>query len=34
MQIKTPQGDLSVIAQGKQGSLPLLFLHADCGRAT
>jgi hypothetical protein len=34
MKIKNPRGDLSIIAQGKEGSLPLLFLHADCGRAT
>lgn len=34
MKIKTEQGELSIIAQGAEGALPLLFLHADCGRAT
>jgi len=34
MKITTAQGDLSILAQGEDGALPLLFLHADCGRAT
>jgi pimeloyl-ACP methyl ester carboxylesterase len=34
MKIKTEQSELSIIAQGTEGALPLLFLHADCGRAT
>lgn len=33
MKITTPQGELSIIAQGSGDALPLLFLHADCGRA-
>jgi pimeloyl-ACP methyl ester carboxylesterase len=34
MKIPTEQGELSIIAQGSGAALPLLFLHADCGRAT
>src|SRR3954468_1571420 len=34
MKIMTKQGELSLIAQGSGDALPLLFLHADCGRAT
>lgn len=34
MKITGQQGALSVIEAGTAGELPLLFLHADCGRAT
>lgn len=34
MKFMTEQGELSTIVQGGDGGLPLLFLHADCGRAS